>query len=103
MTATDQDQEIQTAGTITYDLGLSAVIDLDHDPVFANLSAAGKQRVLRRLTAVMAEAGREFFAEFAEYHQITMPEGGDPQDELLDALAGLLSAATAVGVDEEEE
>lgn len=71
------DTERQTTGKISYDLGLTAVIDLDADPDFAALSEVNRRSMIHGLSVRLVQRAREYFDDFAGIHQVTLPEEDD--------------------------
>lgn len=70
----DVTEERQTTGKISYNLGLTAVIDLDADPQFANLDDTTRQSMIRTLSYEMIKRADEYFETYEGVHQVTLPE-----------------------------
>jgi hypothetical protein len=67
------DTERQTTGKITYDLGLTAVIDLDADTGFAEMDETNRRAALRALARAMQRRGAEVFGDL-DANQIVLAD-----------------------------
>lgn len=71
--------ERQTTGKISYDLGLSAVIDLDVDTDFAGFDEVNRRAAIRAITRAMQRAGQEFFGSLDANQIILADEDADDE------------------------